>query len=140
MRLLGATGAGDNNPIASILPLFGRQKARRRDGVGEEIPNSKGPQEGQDAKDDVHPVPCTNVVVDMADPKGQQASDHAADGVSSKPDSGPRGYLVARVPRRREEHEGGRDGGLADTQEETHRQEAAVVGAGRRDGDNGAPE
>lgn len=140
MRLLSATGACNNNPIASILPLFGRQKARRRDGVGEEIPNGKGPQEGQDAEDDVHPVPRANAVVDVADPKGQQTRDHAADGVPSEPDAGPRGNLVARVPRRREEHEGGRDGGLADAQEEAHRQETAVVGAGRCDGDNGAPE
>lgn len=76
----------------------------------------------------------------MAEAKGDERGDEPADAVAGEPDARAGGDLVAGVPGGGQEHEGGRDGGLCDAEEEADGEEAAVVCAGGCEGDDGAPE
>lgn len=140
MRFLGAAGAGDEDAVRHEGALGGGEERGRGDAVWEAEEEHKGPEEGRDPQDDVHPLPWAQGRLDVSDPVGEQARDESADRVPGEPDACAHGHLVARVPGRGDEHEGRRDGRLGDAEEEPHGEEAAVVDAGGREGDDGAPE
>jgi hypothetical protein len=81
-----------------------------------------------------------DIVLDVADAKGEKAGYQAADRVAGKPNAYAGGHFVARVPCRSEEHEAGGNGGFGDTQEEANGHEAAKAVARSRQGNDDAPE
>lgn len=139
-RVLGAARAGHDDAADGDLALLRREEPGLGNVVGDEEVHGHRPDKGEDAEDDVHPAPGVHAVVDVADAKGEEGGDEAADGVAGEPDADAGGHLITGVPGGRQEHEGGRDGGLGDTQEEADGHEAAKVGACRSDTDNNTPE
>lgn len=139
-RLVRAARAGHHHAVPREFALLLGEEPRARDAVGQKVKDGRRPEESRTAQDYVHPPPGADVVVNVADAKGYQGGKHPAYRVAREPDPGPEGYLVARVPRRGEEHEGGRNGRLGDPEEEADGQETTIVAACRRHGHRRAPE
>lgn len=134
------TGTCDHGTMRHELSFLGGEERGSGDAIREEGEEDESPQKGGYAEDDEHPHPGMQGMVNVANAIGEQTGDEPADRVAREPDARAEGNLIAGVPRRGEEHEGRRDGGLRHPEKESHGQQTAVVGTGGREGYYGTPE
>lgn len=139
-RLLRAPRPRDDDPVRGELLLLRGEEVGGRYAVGKGEPEDERPEESRYSQNDEHPPPGTDRVVDVSHAEGEERSDHAADGIAREPDAGAKGNLIARVPRRGDEHKGRCDSSLSNTEQEADGEQAAIVGACRSHADDDPPE
>lgn len=98
--------------------------------------------DGQAAEDDEHDAPAGKARAgsDMLEAVGDGAAEDLAEAETEVPEGEARGLLRLGVPLGADEHQGGTDGGLEDTQEDAGDEKGLVVVGGGTAGGCGAPE
>ena len=114
--VLGATGSSNDGSLSGNASLLLVEELGLGDAVREPDEHGNSPEEGADTKNDVHPAPWADVVVDVTDNESHETGEEPADRVASEPDADTSGHLVSRVPGRSEIHKRRRDSRLSDTE------------------------